>query len=122
MLIAHLTGPDLGPQSIFQSLSNWQKKIISSSNNNMLVEFRSDIEDLYYGFPVGEFGFSASIHYPPIENKLCEKGLNITLKTIQSPNYPHLYDSNLLCKWLIYVPHGSHITLKFTQFEVGHIF
>ena len=88
----------------------------------MLVEFRSDIEDLYYGFPVGEFGFSASIHYHPVESKLCEKGLNITLKTIQSPNYPHLYDSNLLCRWLIYVPHGSHITLKFTQFEVGHIF
>ena len=79
----------------------------------MLVEFRGD--DLSH---VLEFGFSTSIHYSPLPSKQCEKGLDMTVKTIQSPNYPDSYDNDLTCKWLISVPHGSHITLKFLQFEV----
>ena len=113
-VIARLTGPDGGPQStaIQYDWSRWQKKIISSTSNNMLVEFRSN--------EVVEWnGFSASIHYSPLPNKECEKGLDMTMKTIQSPNYPDSYDNNLDCKWLISVPHGSHITLKFLLLDVG---
>ena len=113
-LIATLNGPHFGPKSgpqSYSSLSHWQKKIISSSSNNMLVEFRSDA--------VFEFiGFSASIHYSPLTSKECDEGLNMSMKTIQSPNYPDSYGNNMSCKWLISVPHGSHITLKFLQFDV----
>ena len=115
MVIASLTGPDWGPQSYHHN-SHWQKKIISSTSNKMLVEFRSD--DIMRSFDIG---FSASIHYSPLPSKACEKGLDKTMKTIQSPNYPNSYDNNLACKWLISVPHGSHITLKFLQFDVSFL-
>ena len=113
-MLTNLTGSDLGPISTKYPYyySHWHKKIISSTNNKMLVEFRSD--------DVIEWnGFSTSIHYSPLPSKECEVGLDMTKKTIQSPNYPDSYDNNLSCKWLISVPHGSHITLKFLQLDVG---
>ena len=91
--------------------SRWQKKIISSTSNKMLVEFQSDDLNEW-------IGFSASIHYLPLPRKECQKGLDMTKKTMQSPNYPDFYDNYLACKWLISVPHGSHITLKFLEFDV----
>ena len=118
MLIASITGPDArGPQSYFTpyQTSRWQKKIISSTSNNMLVEFRSDdVVEEFYGF----YGFSASIHYILLPSKECENGLDMTRKTIQSPNQPDIYDNNLVCKWLITVRHGCYIKLKFLWFEV----
>ena len=110
-MIASLTGPDSGPISLYKR-SHWHKKIISSTSNKMLVEFRSDDVDEMDGF-------SASIHYSKLPIKECEAGLYMTKKTIQSPNYPDSYDNNLVCKWLISVPHGSHIALKFLQLDVG---
>ena len=117
-MIASLTSQDNGPQLIDQTYgshydkSYWQKKIISSTGNKMLVEFRSD--------DFGEWdGFAAFIHFSPLPSKQCENGLDLTTKTIQSPNYPDSYNNNLSCKWLISVPHGSHITLKFLQLDVG---
>ena len=92
--------------------SYWQKKIVSSTSNKMLVEFRSDDEFEF-------IGFSTFIHYSQLPSKECENGLDMTMKTIQSPKYPDSYDHNLVCKWLISVPHGSHITLKFLQLDVG---
>ena len=112
-VIASLTGPDYGPQSYFP-MSHWQKKIISSTSNKMLVEFRSD--DVYE-----QDGFSTSIYYSQLPSKECQKGLDMTNKIIQSPNYPNLYNNNLSCKWLISVPHGSHITLKFLEFDVRYL-
>ena len=113
IVIASLTNTYFGPQS-YHPQGRWQKKIISSTSNNMLVEFRGDEY-----FHRHEIGFSTSIHYSPLPNEQCEKGLDMTIKTIQSPNYPDSYDNNLSCKWLISVPHGSHITLKFLQFDVS---
>ena len=111
-MIARITGPDArGPQSHFTS-GRWQKKIISCKSNKMLVEFRSD--DDVWELP----GFSASIHYLILPSKECKNGLDMTMKTIQSPNYPNSYGNNLACKWLISVPHGSHITLRFLEFDV----
>ena len=78
----------------------------------MLVEFRSDDNH-------EKDGFSASIYYSIFPSKECQKGLDMIKKTIQSPNYPDLYSNNMFCKWLISVPDGSHITLKFLQHEVG---
>ena len=109
-LIASLSGPDDGPLPYY-SWSHWQKKIISSTSNKMLVEFRSDNANAYDGF-------SASIHYSPLPSKECEYGLDMTNKKIQSPDYPDSYKNNLFCKWLISVPHGYHITLKFLEFDV----
>ena len=114
-VIASLTGPDLGPISFkdFYEYSHWHKKIISSTHNKMLVEFRSGDAD-------EGVGFSASILYSPLPIKVCENGLDMSKKTIQSPNYPDSYNNNLTCKWLISVPHGSHITLRFLQFDVRY--
>ena len=113
-MIDSLTDLDFGPISSESpyKYSHWQKKIISSTSNKMLVEFRSDDFAEWHGF-------SAFIHYSPLPSKDCEVGLDMTKKTIQSPNYPDSYDNNLSCKWLISVPHGSHITLKFLQLDVG---
>ena len=109
-VIASLT-PDDGPKSLY-FWSRWQKKIISSTSNKMLVVFRSD--DLDQTFEE-YYGFSTSIHYSPLPREECEAGLNMTKKTIQFNSY----DNNLACKWLISVPHGSHITLKFLLLDVG---
>ena len=112
-VIASLTGPDKGPISSEApyTSSHWHKKIISSTHNKMLVEFISG--DVNEGV-----GFSAFIHYSPLPIKACENGLDMSKKTIQSPNYPDSYNNNLTCKWLISVSHGSHITLRFLQFDV----
>ena len=114
IVIASVNGPDMGPISSYYpyQFSWWQKKIISSTSNKMLVEFRSDSS--WEGI-----GFSASIHYSPLPSKECENELDITKKTIQSPNYPDSYDNNLSCKWLISGPYGCHITLKFLLLDVG---
>ena len=82
----------------------------------MLVEFRSN--DVRQGPLWNYYGFYVSINYIPLPSKECEKGLDMTKKTIQSPNYPDLYQNHMECKWLISVPYGSHITLKFLQFDV----
>ena len=113
-MIARLTSTDIGPISSISSKyesSYWQKKIISSTSNKMLVEFRSDD---WYEYS----GFSASILYSPLPNKECRNGLDMAIKRIQSPNHPDLYDNNLSCKWLISVPHGSHIILNLLQLDV----
>ena len=40
-LVAHLTGPDVGPKS--ESLfSNWDKKVISTSSHRINIKFASD--------------------------------------------------------------------------------
>ena len=109
-LIASLNKPDEGPQS-YDSYSYWKKKIISSTSNKMLVEFRSD--DAFESD-----GFSTSIHYSPLLSRECQKGLDMTKKTIQSPKYSDSYDKTMVCKWLISVPYNSHITLKFLQLDV----
>ena len=116
-MLTNLTGSDLGPISLKSPYyhSHWHKKIISSTNNKMLVEFRSD--DVNEGD-----GFSAFIHYSPLPINECENGLDMTNKIIQSPNHPDSYNNNLICKWLITVPHGSHITLSFSQFDVRFLY
>ena len=48
-LISRLTGSDLGPNSMFD-ISIWEKKIISSSHNQMIIEFISDDVFEYSGF------------------------------------------------------------------------
>lgn len=116
-MISSLTGTDSGPISSeeFYYKSHWRKKIISSTHNKMLVQFRSG------DFNEGD-GFAASILYSPLPIKECENGLDLTKKTIQSPNHPDSYNNNLNCKWLISVPYGSHITLNFLQFEVRFLY
>ena len=80
----------------------------------MMVEFKTNDDD-------NEFiGFSTFIHYSQLPSKECETGLDMTKKSIQSPNYPNSYDNNISCKWLISVHHDMHITLKFTIFNVIH--
>ena len=115
-VIDSLSYLDNGPLLSYDNHENWQKKIISSTSNKMLVVFRSDDLDQTFEEYIG---FSTSIHYSPLPRKECEAGLDMTKKTIQSPNYPDSYDNNLVCKWLISLTHGSHITLKLLQLDVG---
>ena len=113
-LISNLTGPDVGPKNL-NYYSNWDKKIISSSSNKMMVEFKTD-----YTFEFS--GFSASIDYLAMPNHQCVPWLDMNDKTIKSPNYPTSYDNNILCKWLITVQHGFHIILDFQDFDVRIFF
>ena len=113
MPIANISGVDLGPYSpkIPFYYGKWQKKIISSSSNKMIVIFKTDAF-------IEEIGFSASLHYSPIPSNECQSGLDMTEKNIKSPKYPLLYNNGIKCKWLITVPHGLHITLKFLEIDV----
>ena len=123
ILIAHLSGVDIGPYGYQSSIvtynvhgyyyrSNWDKKIISSSNNKMLVQF---ISDESYERP----GFSAFIQYTPLQSNECEDWLDMNKRELKSPNHPNLYDNNISCNWLITVQHGYHLTLEFLAFEVS---
>ena len=80
-VITSLTGADTGPISYLEiHWSRWQKKIVSSTSNKMLVEFRSDIS-------LENGGFSAFIHYSTLPSNQCKNGLDMTMKTFNS-----LYD------------------------------
>ena len=111
-LISRLTGPDVGPKSWPSEGSNWEKKILSSSNNKILVEFRSDERIVFKGF-------SATIQFTKLHSQKCESWVDMNSKTLQSPKYPHTYNSNASCNWLITVRHGFHITLDFIEFNVS---
>ena len=110
-LISRLTGPDLGPK-LKETGSNWEKKIISSSSNKMMVEFKSNAK-------IQSIGFSLSIQFTPFQNDLCESCLYMKQKTLKSPNYPKSYGNNVTCNWIITAQHGFHITLELEEFNVN---
>ena len=112
ILVAHLTGSDVGPKSEW-FISNWDKKIISISTNRMSIEFGSD--------DVVEYkGFSAKIYFTPFPNKKCESWIDNNKKIFKSPNYPQPYDISMKCSWLITVDHDNHIILNFTELYVRY--
>ena len=110
MILANLTGPDVGPKSKI-AYSNWDKKVISIPSNQMSIEFRSDDSMEYKGF-------SANIYFTPIPNKECESWLQMNERVFQSPNYPLTYHNTKKCHWLITVDHDSQITLDLFEFYV----
>ena len=107
-----MRGPDVGPKSK-DVYSNWEKKIISSSSNKMMVEFKSD-DTLEYT------GFSLSIQFTPFQNDMCESCLNMEQKTLKSPNYPKSSGNNITCYWIITAQHGLHIKLELEEFNVKY--
>ena len=125
-MIAYLTGSDVGPKSE-SILSNWNKKIISSTANKMIIEFKSDDIRTYkfhYYLPelVLKFnkGFSASIYFTPVHIKNCESWLDMNKRIFKSPNYPQTYHTSMKCTWLITVDYDYHITLDFTELYVRY--
>ena len=109
-LVAHLTGPDVGPKS--ESLfSNWDKKVISTSSHRINIKFASDDAAEYKGF-------SANIYFRPVLNKECNSWLDMDKKTFKSPYYPQLYHNCKKCSWLITVDHDYYITLDVTEYSV----
>ena len=108
-LVANLTGTDAGPKSFFQS--NWDKKIIATSTNNINIEFISD--DVFQ-----HNGFSANINFTPVTNKECESWLDMDRKIFKSPNYPQPHHKYTKCNWLITVDFNNHITLNFIELDV----
>ena len=115
-LISNLTGSDNGPAVMEKDPEyQWWKKIISSSRNNMIVEFNSD-----YNMEMS--GFSAIIKYVKMPSNECESWLDMDKRTIKSPNYPNTYRNNMLCKWLIIVENGFYLTLEFSDFDVRFLF
>ena len=108
-LVAYLSGQDVGPTSKV-AVSNWNKKIISVSTNQMNIEFKSDDSWEYNGF-------SAKIYFTPISHEECESWMDMKKKVFKSPNYPKTYASKK-CSWIITVDHDFHITLNFIELFV----
>ena len=114
-LIAILLQTDRGPMSRVK-WSYWNEKVISSSSNNMVVEFKSG-EDSGFMFA----GFSATIHFTSIENKKCLSWMDMNNRMLLSPSYPNSYGNNIFCNCLITVHPDFHIKLDFLEFDVrGH--
>ena len=113
-MIAYLTGSDVGPKSE-SILSNWNKKIISSTAEKMIIEFKSDIEN-----SIQNKGFSASIYFTPVSIKKCDSWLDMSKSTFKSPNYPQTYYDSMKCSWLITVDPDYHITLDFFDIYVRY--
>ena len=105
-----MTASDIGPKFKYTT-SNWDKKIISSTSNKIMIEFISD-DKLEYT------GFLASFQFTQLQSK-CESWLDMNQKNLRSPNYPNFYDNITSCDWLITVKHGHHIELKFHEFDVS---
>ena len=85
---------------------NDKKLTISSSGNNMLVQFLTDDEYV-------QRGFKASFHYIPIDPN-CANWLNMTAQILKSPEYP-----TVDCSWVISASSiGSTIVIHFETFEV----
>ena len=112
-LISRLSGPDMGPKSK-KAKSIWKKKIISSSSNQMMVEFRSDDT-------LEKTGFSLIIQFTAFQNDMCQSCLDMEQKTLKSPNYPKSYDNNVSCNWIITAQHGLHIKLELEEFNVNYL-
>ena len=111
-LISRLTSSDDGPKlNITQS--NWDKKIISSTSNKVLIEFRSDDK-------VQHAGFLASIQFTQQQSE-CESWLDMKQRNLSSPNYPNIYNNITSCEWLIIVTQGHYIELKFQEFNVSYL-
>ena len=86
---------------------NNQQKTVSSTGNEMLVQFVTDQE-------MTDQGFYAKFHYVPI-NSNCEDWLDMTTQTLTSPDYP-----TIDCSWVIRASMGSTINIQFqSQVEVG---
>ena len=113
-LISRLSGPDAGPTSQFP-YSNWEKKVISSSSNQMMINFESD-DTLEYT------GFSLSIQFTSFQNDMCQSCLDMKQKTLKSPNYPKSYGNNITCYWIITAQDGLHIMLELQEFNVNYFF
>ena len=107
-----MTSSDDGPKlNITQS--NWDKKIVSSTSNKVLIEFRSDDK-------VQHAGFLASIQFTQQQSK-CESWLDMKQRNLSSPNYPNIYNNITSCEWLITVTQGHYIELKFQEFNVSYL-
>ena len=79
---------------------------ISSTENDMLVQFTTDDYAL-------NKGFKAYFHYIPIDSN-CANWLNITAQLLKSPDY-----STIDCSWVITAPTtDSTIIIHFEIFEV----
>ena len=63
--IANLNGLEFKSFTVEGPEYHWKKKIVSSSSNRMLVEFKSDEASQ-------EIGFSASIHYSALPSQKCD--------------------------------------------------
>ena len=112
-LLARLTGPDIGPIIQYgEKFSHWDQKLISSSSNTMVVEFKSD-GDIEYT------GFSANIHFTLLQNKNCESWVDMKNQILQSPNYPNSYGNDIICNRLITPEPNFHIKLHFLEFDVS---
>ncbi|XP_070533081.1 CUB and sushi domain-containing protein 1-like isoform X2 [Ptychodera flava] len=56
----------------------------------------------------------------PLTTDDCNKQISIQRGQVvqfESPNYPDLYSSDLLCLWAVHTTDGSHIVVRFSSFE-----
>ena len=104
-------GRDLQSHEIqkFDTHFNNNKRTISSSGKDMLVQFFTDAL-------TRKRGFKASVHYMPIESN-CANWLNKNTQLLESPDYP---TNN--CSWVITASSSStNCTIHFETFEVKQI-
>ena len=94
--------------------SNWEEKVISSSSNSMIVEFKSD------DYSKEDWGFSATIHFNLLSNKKCELLIDMHNQILQSQNYPNSYGNDIFCYQLITVHPEFHIIVDFLEFDVSY--
>ena len=96
--------------------SNWEEKVISSSSNSMIVEFKSD------DVPLEDWGFSATIHFNLLSNKKCELLIDMHNQILQSQNYPNSYGNDIFCYQLITVQPEFYISVDFLEFDVSYFY
>ena len=106
--LSFFDGKDLQSQKIqiFDKNFNFKKMTISSTGEDMLVQFLTD-DNLVWR------GFIAYFHYVPIEPN-CENWLDRTAQLFKSPDYP-----TIDCSWVITASKSSStISIQFHTFEV----
>ena len=120
VVIASLSGTDIGPVSLEKPYhrGHWRKKIISSSINNMIVEFRSDDQSqVLYDEGIG---FSLSIHFSPLPGQECEKGLDYFYSWVND-KYGNTPTCTYLCGSYRRRKLAPHIVFHTQVFQSNHV-
>lgn len=100
------------------SLPNPSSLIVN--NNEIFTSFHSDYHDDGQGFrlevSIAETGSSGITVAPPVYNTTCGGKIQIEANegaVISSPNYPNKYYNLYQCDWLIQLPKGRRMGLRF---------
>jgi len=101
-------GPDETAPLLGRYCDRHAASTLTSSSNEVLIVFKSDISNTGRGFRANYNSISGG----------CGGVLTFRNGYIYSPNYPNNYPTNTQCQWTIIVQQGHNVQINFTDFDM----